>query len=281
MKILLLSLLLANLTAVANANDLVKTQLLSDVSTIQPGKSFTVGVKLKIAPGWHVYWINPGDTGIPTKVTFELPEGFGAGELQFPTPEKFVMPGNITAFGYEDEVMLLATITPPADLKDGADVTIGAKTQWLVCSKDECVPGSAKDQVKLAVASAKPQAANEAEFAKWREQIPQKNADAKQEVQIDAPNGQFKSATGKIMLDWKVKLPEKVEWFPIAPDQLLITPTDIKTEGNVTTIEFKADALPGEKITDASFSSVVAYTIGGKRAGVIVPVKIVPGSNRS
>ena len=273
MKTLLLTLLLAS---VASAKDMVKTQLLADVDSIAPGKPFTVGVKFKMEPGWHIYWINPGDTGIPTNITFTLPEGFTAGDVLFPAPEKFVMPGNIIAFGYEDEVMLMATITPPSDLKDGSQVKIGTKTQWLVCSKDECVPGSANDELKMTVASAKPQATNEAEFAKWREQIPKATSNARVEVHVDAPNGQFKSATGTITLDWKGQHPEKIEWFPIAPDQLLITQTGIKTDGNVTTIEFKADALPGEKITDATFSSVVAYTIDGKRASVIVPVKIKP-----
>jgi len=275
MKTLLIALLF---TTVASANDLVKTQLLADVGSIAPGESFTVGVKLTMTPGWHVYWINPGDTGLPTKVKWTLPQGFQAGELQYPTPRRFEMTGGIIAFGYEDEVMLLATVTAPKNLQQGTDVKIGADTRWLVCDPEQCIPGEAKNEISLALTSSKPQSANDAEFAKWRQMIPQKSEDAKCQLQIDAPGGQIKSAAGTITVDWKEKMPQRVEWFPIAPDQLLVTPGEIKTENGMSTIVFKADALPGEKISDATFSSVVAYTIDGKRLGMLVPVKIVTGS---
>src|SRR5689334_14231321 len=110
MKTLILTLLL---TSIASANDLVSTQMLADVSAISPGTPFTVGVKLTMVPEWHVYWINCGDTGIPTRITLKLPEGFTASEVQFPIPHKFDVPGGMIAYGYDDEVMFLATITPP------------------------------------------------------------------------------------------------------------------------------------------------------------------------
>src|SRR5271170_1748892 len=85
----------------------VKTELFADVSAIQPGKPFWLGVRLSIDPGWHIYWKNAGDAGLPTRVKFTLPDGFSAGPLQFPTPHRFDQPGNIVAFGYEDSVLLL------------------------------------------------------------------------------------------------------------------------------------------------------------------------------
>src|SRR6185369_17626506 len=96
--------------------DLVKTELLADVKTVEAGKPFHVGVRLHIKPGWHVYWINPGDAGLPTRVKFSLPDGFKAGELKYPLPVRFEQ-GGVIGYGYHDEVMLIAEITPPADLK--------------------------------------------------------------------------------------------------------------------------------------------------------------------
>src|SRR2546421_9017143 len=96
--------------------DLVKAELLADVKTVQAGTPFTVGVMLKIKPDWHIYWIYPGDAGLPTRVKFNLPDGFKTGELKFPLPVRFDQPGGIVGYGYRDEVMLTATITPPADL---------------------------------------------------------------------------------------------------------------------------------------------------------------------
>src|SRR5690348_9264612 len=69
------------------SDDLVQVKLLADTSAIKPGEPFTVGVNLKIAPAWHVYWINPGDAGEATRVTWTLPPGFTVSELKFPVPE--------------------------------------------------------------------------------------------------------------------------------------------------------------------------------------------------
>ncbi len=115
MKTLLIGLVFvsfASFAAVACAEELVTAQMMSDVSAIAPGKAFHVGVKLKIAPGWHVYWVNPGDTGIATKINFNLPEGFTAGAVQYPIPERVDVTGGMVSYAYSDEVMLMATITP-------------------------------------------------------------------------------------------------------------------------------------------------------------------------
>jgi DsbC/DsbD-like thiol-disulfide interchange protein len=274
MKTLILTLLLSS---IASANDLVTTQMMADVAAVAPGKAFTVGVRFKIAPEYHIYWINPGDTGIPTKLTFTLPPGFTAGDVQFPVPRKFVMPGNITAYGYEDEVMLLTTITPRADLKEGQDVTIGVKEAWLVCDKDQCVPGQAKDELKLHVGGANAQAANTEEFEKWRAMIPSESDNVQRDIQVGAPGGVFKSATGKLIIDWKESA-ENVEWFPAPPDQLMVTSSDVKTENGKSIVTFKIDALPGEKVTNPSIFSVIGYTVNGQRRGVAVPVSLTSGS---
>src|SRR4051794_3025095 len=90
--------------------ELVRAKLLADVSAIQPGQPFTVGVLLTIEPGWHVYWKNPGDSGLSTSAKWTLPEGFKAGDLQFPVPTRFDLEGGLVNYGYHDEVMLTATI---------------------------------------------------------------------------------------------------------------------------------------------------------------------------
>ena len=274
MKTLLITLLLGS---IASASDLVRAQMMADVAAIAPGKPFTVGVKFKIAPDYHIYWINPGDTGIPTKIEFTLPAGFTAGDVQFPVPKKFTMPGNITAYGYDDEVMLLATITPPAELKEGEDVTIGVKESWLVCNKDQCVPGKGKDELKLRVGPAKPQAANAAEFEKWRAAIPKEVDNVQRDVQVEAPGGVFKSAMGKLVIAWKQPA-ENVEWFPAPPDQLMVTSSDVKTENGKSSITFKIDALPGEKVINPSIFSVIGYTVNGQRLGLAVPVSLTSSS---
>src|SRR5437867_6329056 len=118
----------------AASNGNVQAELLADVSAIQTGKPFTIGVRLTIRPGWHVYWKNPGDSGIPTTVEFTLPDGFVACELQYPVPHRIEAAGGIVNYGYEDEVMLLAKITTSTALKQQS-VHLVAKVNWLVCQE--------------------------------------------------------------------------------------------------------------------------------------------------
>ncbi|MGV2981382.1 protein-disulfide reductase DsbD family protein [Camelimonas sp. ID_303_24] len=122
-------------------NDLVKADLLIEPGAIQPGKPFTVALRLRMKEHWHTYWRNPGDSGLPTEVRWSLPPGFQAGPIQWPTPERLPV-GPLMNFGYEGETFLLTQITPPADLAPIGRVTIKADASWLVCEK-ECVPGSA------------------------------------------------------------------------------------------------------------------------------------------
>lgn len=269
--------LAAEFAAASEETMLVQRSLLADVSAIAPGKPFTVGVRLKLAPDWHVYWINVGDTGIPTKITLKLPDGFTAGEVQFPTPHKFEVPGGMTAFGYADEVVFLSTVRPPKELKIGEEVTLSAKAGWLVCNKDNCVKGDATVELKLRV-SENPASVNEAIFSKWKEQLPQPSDRVQRDVRVESPNDEFKSATGTITMNWKggskQVTPEQVEWFPAPSDQMIITSSDCKTDGEKTVVTFKAEALPGEKVSDASFLSVLGYTVDGKRVGIAVPIQI-------
>src|SRR3954447_4373338 len=104
-----MSLLAASLTRAAPpaASDLVKASILADTTAVQPGQPFRIGLLLKIAPQWHVYWQNPGEGGIPTTVSFRLPDGFVASPVQYPVPMRFALQGGLYAYGYEDQVMLM------------------------------------------------------------------------------------------------------------------------------------------------------------------------------
>ncbi len=118
----------------------VRAQVIAESTSIHPGSPFLVAVNFHIQPGWHIYWKNPGDTGLPTTVQWDLPKGFSAHDLQWPVPRKFVSQG-LASYGYEGEVSLLAQIDPPADLAPG-NVPIRAHAGWLAC-RIECTPGKA------------------------------------------------------------------------------------------------------------------------------------------
>lgn len=155
---------------VYEGRELVKAELLASTSTIAPGKPFTVGVHLKMAPGWHTYWKFPGDAGIPTEIKWKLPPDWRVGEIRWPTPLRIGEPGDIEIYGYHDEVLLTQELTPPASLRDPT-VTLSAEANWLVCEKI-CIPGGTPLQLILPVAStAAP--ANEELFARAERALPQ------------------------------------------------------------------------------------------------------------
>jgi thiol:disulfide interchange protein DsbD len=134
------------------ASDLVKAELLAEPAAIRPGEPFTIGVKITTKEHWHTYWRNPGDSGEPTTVSWKLPHGFTAGELEWPAPS-LIKVGPVTSFGYEGETILLARITPPDNLAEGKPVTLDADISYLVCEKI-CIPGEASLSLPLAVSNA-------------------------------------------------------------------------------------------------------------------------------
>lgn len=132
----------------------VEARLIADQASVLPGKSFTVGLLLRMDPDWHVYWKNPGESGLPTMVEWVLPPGFTAGPLQWPIPQRIETLGLVT-YGYAGEVLLLSEITPPASLRAGQAIALSARAGWLAC-RVECTPGSAKLDLSLPVELSEP-----------------------------------------------------------------------------------------------------------------------------
>ena len=159
-----------SLAQVYQGKELVKAELLADTNAIVPGKSFTIGLLLRMAPGWHTYWAFSGDAGLPTELKWKLPSGWKVGEIQWPIPLKTIDPGDIETYGYENEVLLMQEITPPQKL-DNSGVKLSAEANWLVCEKI-CIPGSATLQLELPVSTTS-QPANSELFARYRHLLPQ------------------------------------------------------------------------------------------------------------
>ena len=126
---------------------LVRAELLADTNAIVPGKPFTVGLLLRMVPGWHTYWKFSGDAGLPSEIKWNLPDGWKVGDIQWPIPLKTTDPGDIQTYGYQDEVLLMQEIVPPAKI-DSSSVKLSAEANWLVCERI-CIPGSASLQLEL------------------------------------------------------------------------------------------------------------------------------------
>ena len=137
----------------------VEVRLVAKNLTIQPGQSFEVGLQIIPDDEWHVYWINPGDAGLPPMLKWQLPDGFTASEIHFPTPDRIDVPP-LTAYGYHGEVLYPVTINPSKSLKDGDIITLSAKADWLVC-QESCIPGTANLELTIPVSVKTPQIDND------------------------------------------------------------------------------------------------------------------------
>ncbi|MCK6417654.1 MAG: thioredoxin family protein [Alphaproteobacteria bacterium] len=125
-----------------SAEDIAKLlhiRLLAQRETIQPGETIWIGIEHAIAPGWHTYWLNPGDSGSATRISWQLPEGFQIGAINWPVPQKIPY-GPLLNYGYSEQVILLQPLTSPEALPEGP-LSLRANIDALVC-KDECIPVS-------------------------------------------------------------------------------------------------------------------------------------------
>ena len=138
-----------------------KAELVADVESIQPGTPFMAGVLIRVPEHWHTYWRNPGDSGGPPEMDWQLPEGFTAGPVLWPAPRAFEEPP-LTSFGYENKVLLFREIRPPVNLATGSDAVLGVKITWLVC-RDVCLTETAQLRLAIPVRSDPP-----AKSAQWR-----------------------------------------------------------------------------------------------------------------
>ena len=103
-----------------------------------PGGVVWVALEEQIRPGWHTYWINPGDAGNPTTIDWTLPARWKAGEIVWPRPKRLPV-GPLMDYGYEGRLWLLSEVSVPADARAGETVILKAHADWLVC-KEVCIP---------------------------------------------------------------------------------------------------------------------------------------------
>jgi thiol:disulfide interchange protein DsbD len=129
----------------------VEAQFHSSRAAVAPGERFTIVLRQSIREGWHTYWVNPGDSGEPTQLTWRAPNGWNVGPIQWPAPE--AIPFDILVnFGYSGEVLFPIAVTAPANARVGDTVTLEADAYWLVCS-DICIPEEAKLSLSVPIAA--------------------------------------------------------------------------------------------------------------------------------
>ncbi|HVJ07371.1 MAG TPA: thioredoxin family protein [Acidisarcina sp.] len=133
-------------------------ELLTPTPAIASPGSFEAGLYFKLEKGWHIYWVNAGDSGLPPTVKWNLPPGFSASPIQFPTPGRLPL-GPYMDYGYENEVLFPIPMKVKTALKPGQHEPLAAKVDWLVC-REVCIPGKANVSLDIAGSATTPPPVN-------------------------------------------------------------------------------------------------------------------------
>lgn len=130
-------------------------ELIAANQWIAAGHKFDLGLRFQLENGWHIYWVNPGDSGEPPRVEWQLPPGLTAGSMEWPTPRRLET-SSIVDYGYEDVVLLIVPMHAEASLAAQQPVRLGAEVRLLVCSHAMCIPGKAELSLTLSIKSQPP-----------------------------------------------------------------------------------------------------------------------------
>jgi len=155
-------------------NEQARVRLVSRWATAAPGDDAGLGLEFRLAPGWHVYWSNPGDAGYPPKLTLAAGP-VAAAEILYPAPHRFDLPGGLVSFGYGDEVIYPLAARLASDAVSPA--AIAGEIDYLVCA-EQCIPYRQPVSLELPIA---PGAVADPETApaldRWRDRLPRSMAE--------------------------------------------------------------------------------------------------------
>jgi len=217
-------------------------ELIARQNSITPGSTLQLGVHFVLEPGWHIYWINPGDSGQPPVFKWQLPEGFTAGEIEWPPPERMQSNSQLADYGYHDEALFIVPIHAPQVIHTNSGQLgtpqFAAEIKWLIC-REVCIPEHAQLQLALPFSAKTVENPSSARlFATTEKLLPR-----------PLPLGWHASATStkdEFVLAITADKPiAKAQFFPLAPGQI-DNPTLQKLQPSTTGLKIilkKSDIL--------------------------------------
>ena len=162
--------LLAFLLAVPAAAQLPRQNAIEPELIVEgpavPGGDTELAILMHTKPGWHGYWLNPGDAGLPMSVEWELPPGWSVGELRYPVPSRLLVAG-IANYVYEKDYAVLTRLKVPAG--QTGSLPIRAKMRWLACTDKVCVPERGEVSLNVPIGG---MATRDGRFDEWRRALP-------------------------------------------------------------------------------------------------------------
>jgi thiol:disulfide interchange protein DsbD len=190
-----------------------QVELIAKQAEVAPGTAALLGLHFVLEQGWHIYWKNPGDSGQPPSLEWQLPEGFSAGEIEWPVPERLQASPELADYGYKDDVLLLIPLRVASDTRPGTSAQITLRAKWLIC-REVCLPDRAELKLSVPLNAATSNNPSQTQlFALAEQHLPQ-----------PLPRGWKVSAIeGKDKFIMKVSAPrslKQAQFFPANPGQI-------------------------------------------------------------
>jgi len=279
--LILLTILL--LPALAEARG-ITPQLVAE-GPAPPGGEVELAIRMIPAPGWHGYWLNPGDAGLPMDVKWQLPPGFTAGPLRYPVPTRLEIAG-LMNYVYERDYAVLVRLKVPKNAH--GTVPIRADVHWLACTDKICVPEQGELSLDLPVGNGTP---NRAQFDAWRQALPQPLAmvghfaleDGKLRVAVPIPASVtvkkpylFAMNDGVVDYDAKQEFRRAGDWVVAELQPKKGMPANfagLLALGDGRGLEFRAVAGPvpqGEPIGSIGASAILWAVLGAIAGGILL-----------
>lgn len=275
-RFLLTALLITGLIPSSIAQEVptpVNAKLVSDVISVRPGDTFSLGVLMEIDPGWHVYWKNPGDSGLPTKIEFEIPKAFDQRNINWPIPYSFKSPQGGVDFGYENSVLLWTNIEVPEDTKLNSGPRIEAAVSWISC-KEICIPGKANLSYDIKL-SKKTKLNNSKLFSKWNKLLPIDAEHNDNPFEIEVSSKKSAKHIYKVELELKSKSNQDnlnaVEYYPNPVEGFQIENLNYQKLPDDSVIKISFDVISDKSVSpsDTELDGLVVYTdTNGNRLGI-------------
>ena len=228
-----------------------------------------LGIRFSLEPGWHIYWRNPGDSGQPPVVQWQLPSGVSAGAFEWPAPERIPV-DTLVNYGYKDSVVLPVRLTIAKEMPAGG-LSIGATLRWLICH-DVCIPDRAGLQLRLPLADP-----DRKQLPGWRKGI----EEARSRVPRPMPAAWQAAAESRkdsfvVSLSMDRPAPAAAVLFPVDPGQINDSaPQEVKASGRVLTLSLlKSDQLSD----DPEVLRFVLAASAGEAFGIEVRVRPQTGA---
>lgn len=267
LSVFLVALALPHLLGAEPEPSPVAATLVAQVAEDDSSRLQRVGVHFQIAPGWHIYWRNPGEAGLSTLVEFDLPAKVAVDEIKWPLPNRFAQPGGIVGYGYESAVVLAADVNPVQSALP-EDTEMAASASWLAC-RERCIQGSARLSGSLQ------QAVEQGRELDWGETWPQQlpRPAPHQELRVTTTGGTSPEQR-TLWLSW-AEAPQTVELFPAPPEELKLLPPELRSRGLTSRAELSMGLIGGATQWPQRVDAVVVAVLAdGRRVGyeIVIPL---------